>query len=269
MRTSAWPLVLLSASLFTAAGLAHDTWIAPDAFRTARRTAITVSLTSGMEFPKLDHPIQPDRVAEARLRTSARKVIDLSGASVSANALLFRQALSTPGVTLFWVRLHPRPSELQPQQVREYVDHLGLGDPEAVVKQWGGGVVRYRYTKFAKTFVRVGKGSGGAWSEPAGLRLELMPLSDPTAARAGGTIAFRLLADGRPLKRYPVTVTHEGSTESKSARTDETGSIEIDLPASGRYMVKAATLEASRESGFDWDVDFTTATLEVSGRKQR
>lgn len=247
---------------------AHDTWLAPADFDVKRRTTMTLTLSSGMEFPKLDHAIHPERVEIARLRTSRGKVVDLSRGSAGEHALEFHQKLSTPGTTMFWSVLHPRPSALKPEQVKEYIEHLGVRNAASVLSEWNDKAVKYRYTKFAKTFVRVGGGGGNAWREPAGMRLELIPLTDPSRARAGDAVKLRLISDGRALTGYPVAVSSDG-TEKNTYTTDDSGVVTVDIPAAGRYMIKAATLANSSASGVDWDVDFTTLTFEAGERQRR
>lgn len=266
MRLSSRLLPLFFTLIFTAVAYGHDTWLAPADFSVKARTTVQLTLSSGMEFPKLDHAIQPDRVEVARLRTSRGKVVDLSRGKVAEHALVFRQKLSTPGVTVFWTVLHPRPSELKPEQVREYVEHLGLKNPESVSSTWAEKPVKYRYTKFSKTFVRVGGREGNAWAQPSEMRLELVPLSDPTNARGGDTVRFRLMREGRALTEYPVAVAREGATETKTYTTDDSGVVAVDIPSAGRYMIKAATLENSSAPEMNWDVDFTTATFEARGQ---
>lgn len=262
-------LVLLFAALVAALpAFAHDTWLSPSRHRVLPGASVTLSLTSGMGFPALDYAIQRDRVATARARTSAGKIVDLASGRAGRHALQFRQKLSTPGVTTIWTVLNPRPSELNAEQVREYVEHLGLADPDAVIRSWEALAdrqqVRYRYTKFAKTFVRVGsKGGAATATQPTGMRLELLPVSDLTTARRGDTMRFQLLQNGKPLARYPVSASREGSA-AVSYTTDASGFVTVDLPAAGPYLVKAATLTTSAAPDTEWDVDFTTLTFDVS-----
>lgn len=261
-------MMVLLAGMAGSRVLAHDTWIAPDRFHVAAPARVTLSLTSGMEFPKLDHAIQKDRIAIAKLRTSGGDDVDLEASAPGPNALELVSQLKTPGVTVLWIVLHPRPSELKPEQAREYVEHLGLADSESVIAAWERKPepksLRYRYTKYAKTFVRVaGREARDNWTTPVGMRLELVPEDDPTRRRAGDSIHFVLLDRGRPLAKYPVFLVREGKNDPVSYTTDHQGKLRASLPGAGRYMLRAATLEASSVPDTEWDVHFTTVTFEV------
>lgn len=150
------PLALLAVALFAAPMHAHDTWLAPDRFRAAAASPVTLALSSGMEFPKLDHAISPDRVASASWQT-ARNRGALPNGTPAAHALEFR-ADAAEGITVYSVVLHPRPSKLKRAQVREYIDHLGIPNANEVFAAWEQTAqpdeTVYRYMKYAKTFVR-------------------------------------------------------------------------------------------------------------------
>jgi uncharacterized GH25 family protein len=267
MRRTLFTLVtlFLGGGLLSAAA-AHDTWLAPDRYHLSRPAPVTLSLTSGMEFPKLDHAIRSERVALAKQR-SASGTSELPAGSEGRNALDLKARAAEPGVTTYWVVLHPRPSELRSDQVREYVAHLGLADPAAVLAAWerdGAGPVRYNYTKFAKSFVRVNDADAGGATGQAGMALEIVPVEDPTTLSPGGTLRVRVLRDGAPLTDYPLELIREGKDEPARYRTDGAGGAAIELPSPGRYMLRASTLRpAAPGEERQWDVDFSTMTFAV------
>lgn len=250
--------------LFATSAVAHDTWLAPDRYHRASPSTVRLFLTSGMAFPKLDHPIQPDRVAIGKGRDASGRTVALVPERETADALVLSCAIAL-GVTTFSVVLHPRPSQLKPGQVRDYVAHLGLADPETVIGAWkkrGETAVQYRYVKYAKTFVRAGDADGGrTWGDPAGMRLEFVPENDPTLVSPRDTMRVVLLDGRKPRTRYPISVVHGGTL--REYRTDDQGRATIEIPASGPYLVRATTLVVSNMPDTDWDVHFTTLSFEV------
>lgn len=263
MTIRALSVTLLAVLLLAAPMHAHDTWLSPDRFHLAAAGSVTLSLSSGMEFPKLDHAIAPDRVASAKWQRGRDRGALPAGTS-AAHALEFR-ADAAQGVTVYAVVLRPRPSQLKSEQVREYIDHLGLPNASEVFTAWERtskpGETGYRYMKYAKTFVRVGAADSRAWTVRAGMRLELVPQNDPTRVTSGSTLEVVLLDRGKPLSRYPVTLLREGAKEPVNAITDARGRVSLTLPSAGRYMLRATTLEPSADSTSRWDVHFTTMTF--------
>lgn len=266
--TARFPALASLALLILAAPIhAHDTWLAPAVYRTAAEGPVTLSLSSGMEFPKLDHAIAPDRVASATWRSADGRG-DLPAGTSGTNALEWR-ARTAAGITTFSVVLHPRPSKLKREQVREYVDHLGIPNAAAVFAEWQrtskDEETAYRYMKYAKTFVRAGAATDSrTFAQPAGMRLELVPQNDPTSLTAGGALEVVLLDAGKALAHYPVSLLREGAKEPIAAATDGEGRVRLRVPGKGRYMLRATTLEPSAEKAAAWDVHFTTITFEAN-----
>jgi len=224
-----------------------------------------------MDYPTLDHPIAVDRVDSARWR-SARGTGDLAAGKPAANSLEFR-ATAGEGVTAFAVVLQPRPSKLKREQVREYVDHLGIPNADQVHAEWERGSkaeeTGYRYMKYAKTFVRTGRKSGKSdvWDTPLGMRLELVPQSDPTSLVVGRALEVLLLDRGKPLARYPVTLLREGTKDPITSVTDDQGRTRLQLKTPGRYMLRGTTLDASVQKETAWDVHFATMTFDVTAER--
>lgn len=244
----------------------HDTWLAPTQYVAAKPADMILTLSSGMAFPKLDHAIKPERLATAKQRTASGVTSDLRERSEAAHALELR-ARAADRVSTYWTVLHPRPSEIKPEQVREYVEHLGIADPRAAIAAWEQGgrpALKYRYIKYAKSFVRAGDtAEPRSWSA-VGMQLELVPESDPTRVTAGASIRFLLLSEGKPLARYPVALVHESGT--KTFVTDAEGRVTVGIEGSGPQMLRATTLVDSAAPDARWDVHFTTVTFFAATR---
>lgn len=257
-RAAVLLVVFLTAPLLSA----HDTWIAPNRFVGARGDTIELQMTSGMEFPKLDTAIKPDRVARAVVRLGDHTA--RMAAHSAEHSLVFAARLPANGVATIAIELAPKAIELTPAQVTEYFDEIGA-DAE-LRRQWNDRPEpkRWReiYTKHAKTFVRVGR-ADDSWKEPSGLSLEFIPLNDPTSLQVGGTLPVRLLENEKPLADFPVGVVHEAFSRGTILKTDGDGRVTIPLLRSGRYLLRATHLRPANQSDADWISDFTTLTVNV------
>src|SRR5438132_1661951 len=115
----------------TSAALAHDTWIAPDQFTDACG-AVTLHMTSAETFGKLEHAIDPGRVARAIVRIPGRRLnVKPEAAAHSAD---FHVDIPKSGVTIAAVELAPKTLELTPAQVAEYLDEIDA--PAGVRAAW-------------------------------------------------------------------------------------------------------------------------------------
>lgn len=262
-KTTILPSLMLAISLSTSAR-AHDTWVIPDQFNLAPRATVTLDMTSGMEFPKLDAGPKPERVQSAKCRL-AGKTFDITNKIAAPNSLQFKAELPDTGVATFWVKLPPRSIELKPEEVKEYLDEVDA--PEALRKQWAEmKEPRWResYTKHPKTFARVGEPPADrSWAEPAGMFLEIVPEKDPTALKAGDDFPVRVLKDGKPFAGFSLNAVGAGQAKGETRKTDSDGRVMFRLDAAGRWLLRGTDIRKSNQPDTDWESDFSTLTVEV------
>lgn len=111
------------------------------------------------------------------------------------------------------------------------------------------------YEKYCKTLVTVGKADDG-WSRVLGQKLEIVPLSDPTAARVGDVVAFRFLYDGKPFAPENVLATYDGfsydtMTFAYSTEPGDDGAARVKITAPGLWMVRIANKVAHPTADYD------------------
>lgn len=119
-------------------------------------------------------------------------------------ALRLQAPLAVEGVAVAFVSLRPQALELKPAQVEEYLAEIG--ERERVGAEWQRGPRKWRevYRKHAKTFLRVGQAAGGpgAWNDPVGLDLEIVPERDPTLLQPGDALSVVVLRSGQPMSGF-------------------------------------------------------------------
>ncbi|MDP9099895.1 MAG: DUF4198 domain-containing protein [Verrucomicrobiota bacterium] len=248
----------------TQAARAHDTWLIPDRFEVAPKTAITLDLTSGMAFPKLEIGPKRERVQTAPCRLAGR-TFEMTDISAGPNSLRLKSDLSAVGVATFWVKLPPKSIDLKPAEVEEYLNEINA--PASLRKQWAEmEPKRWRelYSKHPKTFVRVGDPKADrSWAEPVGMALEIVPERDPTTLREGDELAVRVLKNGAPYADFSLNAVAAGETKGETRKTDSAGHVVFRLKKSGPWLLRGTDLRQSTKSDADWESDFTTLTLEA------
>ena len=95
-----------------------------------------------------------------------------------------------------------------------------------------------------ETFVTANKRSTGAL-KPAGVGLELVPITHPTDLRAGETAHWRFQLDGKPLPNFafslvPGGVRYRGTLGEIRLATDARGEVKLALPAPGMVWLNAS-----------------------------
>ena len=111
-----------------------------------------------------------------------------------------------------------------------------------------------QYEKFAKLLLPVG-GKTDGYDKVLGQRLELVPMSDPFAAKVGDEISFRVLLDGKPAAIDMVYATFDGFSDIPSAYAFcaapvSHGEARIQITAPGTWIVRVSV--ALDEAGKDY-----------------
>jgi cobalt/nickel transport protein len=130
--------------------------------------------------------------------------------------------------------------------------------------------------QITKTVVNIG-GIPGAWDEPFGLPVEIVPLDKPYANWVGGVFRAVVLANGEPVPHAEVEIEYlnhepdiaarrfdpegrvtapQGSFVTLSIRADANGQVIIGLPAAGWWGICALDLDDGlTHEGKDLSVD--------------
>ena len=261
-------LLVLPLVMGASRALAHDTWVLPAAHAVPEGSTISLRATSGMGFPALEFAIDPARIETAKIRLAGR-TLPLERLSKGKGALRLSATPRGHGIAAVWLETKVKSIDLKPDQVKEYLDEIGA--PVSVLEEWkaagaAGRPARWReaYVKHAKTFVAVGDADAdGSWAEPAGMRLEIVPGSNPAKWSAGSKLSVRLLRDGRPLAGFPVGMVEAGEKTGVLQTTDAEGSVSFTPGKKGWILIRATDLHRSDTPDADWKSDFSTMTAWV------
>lgn len=257
-------VMAVAIATLTSTAAAHDTWLIPAQFRVAPKSTVTLDMTSGMEFPKLDASLKPERVADAKCRL-AGQTLDLAEKAPAPQSLQLKAELPEVGVATIWVSLAPRSLELKADEVKHYLEEVDA--PAALRKQWMEmKEQRWResYTKHTKTFVRVGDPQGDrSWALPTGAALEIVPEKDPTTLKAGDEIPVRVLKNGAPFADFSLNAVAADEVKGETRKTDSDGRVVLSLRKGGRWMVRGTDIRKSNTADVDWESDFVTMTMEA------
>jgi hypothetical protein len=255
-----WGLAALLSVALVPWASAHDTWLLPS--KASVSEGVFLDLTSGMSFPTLESAIRPERLLRAGLRVGGqtRPLAKRAG----KKALFLSGSGGGQGVAVAWVELRPRPLELTPAQVEEYLEEIG--EAERVGPRWAQRPEpkrwRETYRKLAKAVFRVGAAAADdeSWRDPVGLPLEIVPETSPTLVTPGGALSVRVLKGGRPFADFALSALRsEGKRTLK--RTDADGRASFVLDRSGPWMLAGVDLRPGKDG--DWESDFTTLTILV------
>jgi hypothetical protein len=244
-------LILLAFTMSSV--LAHDFWLELDP--SATDGLIDVSLHVGDEFPGDEFPRDPTHLRKFAV-IDADGARDLPGRDGRAPAGFLR----TGRAGAHWVVYEsaPRKITLEATKFERYLREDGLEHAAKERVRLGETDIagREAYSRFAKSWMvfdgELDTRPAPSFDEPIGLRLEIVPLEDPSTSSSDGRLPVKVLFHGKPVegvrvrarKRAPVA---ESTTIEPSVETS--GSAE-SVPIAARTDAEGrATLELGREDG--------------------
>lgn len=269
-----WSGILACA--LTASLAAHEFWVTAVQWEVAAGGKLTILANVGSVFPAADSFTTPDRVASVRLVGPGidvaipppyRREADSLAADVTAP--------SAPGTYVGVFAIKPRTAEKSGTVFEEHLKHQGLTHvaAERAARGETAKAVRERYSRYGKTLITVGSGGDrSAATRALGLKIELVPLADPTALAAGSPLRVRLLLDGKPLPGALAGAIYAGAKAAPdswplTATTDARGEAEFLLEHRGPWLVRAVTMQRrDNESGpdaADWETYWASLTFRL------
>lgn len=260
MKTMILATVLVA--MLAPVSFAHDTFImcTPPVIKSGGVAELHIS--SGMAFPKYETAIDPARIRRCEWRGGGREG-SLTSFEKGETSLIASGRVTTDGVAVIFMQMHPKEIDLTPEEVDEYMEEIGA--PESVRRSWKesgpGAKFHETYTKCAKTYLRVGdSGDAKGCLGPVGFSIDFLPERDPTALKVGDTLTIKVIRGGDELEGYPVGAVR-GNGKATLQRTSKSGMVALQIDTPGWWLVRGTELR--RKADGTWESDFTTLTFYV------
>ena len=172
--------------------------------------------------------------------------------------------LDRAGTHLLVFDSKPLQITLEADKFHAYLHDEGLDFVKALREKNGTAHLpaRERYRRHVKTLVQAGRAPAAgraadlSYATPSGQRLEIMPLRNPLALRAGDALALKIVFENRPLAGALVKAWHKHRRQLLVIRatTSADGLVEFHLPYQGGWMVSVVHMvPVQGEEGVDWD----------------
>lgn len=257
---------LLALALAAGSAGAHDTWFVPQP--PTDRGELVLALGTGTLYPLLELPVLPQQLAGGGCRGEGVNERSLRRAGERPNALLLRTPRPVPaGVGLScWMQLIPIDIEIDDATVEVYLKEINA--PAAVRERWAA--LKARGVRWQETYVKHarieidGSGAAATSAQPVdGLGMDVRIEAPQRPLKAGGTVHFQLLRDGRPLAGQAVELRSDLSPIGIWRSTDAEGRVELTLPLAARWILRGTDVRPSEKDPDRWDSRFVTLAFEV------
>jgi len=260
-------LCLALALIIATPVFSHDLWIVPGKFVLQPGEKVRVFINSGDAFPASDALINAARIESLTFHSPSSGKNPISGFVADAKSLTAEITASEPGAAALALVLEPHLIRLKAEEFNQYLEDEGL--PQLVKLREALGEsdepTVERYTKSAKALLSVGDRPNERWSEPTGLKMEIVPQATLSALRRGATLRVVVLFEGKPLSDVTVVGGRAGTPAHRvRAMTDSNGEAEVVLGEAGRWYLRALhVIRLQDDPQADWESFWTTVTFEV------
>lgn len=247
-----------------AAAVAHDFWIEPSAYEATVGATVSLTLRVGQNFSGDRLPYITDWFSDYRAVGAGQEYpIDGIIGDDPAGDFVPR----TPGIYVIGYRSTRNFVEMAPAKFDRYLRAEGLDRIRSLRAESGeaGSAGRETYSRCAKSLIRVGTPeSDDGFNTLLGYTLELVPERNPYALGPGESLPIQLLYKSQPLENaLVVAFASDRPNEKLEARTNERGRVNLKLPHSGIWLVKAVhMIPAQPEDGrADWESFWASLTF--------
>lgn len=250
--------------LSSAAGAeAHEFWIEPATFQPQAGVVLPVELRLGERFAGEVSARDPDLIEQFVIAGPGGDgpVLGRSGGKVSL------AKIEGPGLHIIGYRSRRSRNELPAERFESYLQEEGL---EFIIPQRAERDERSRpgrelFSRCAKSLICASGDCSGAHDRVLGYPLELVPLQNPAALRAGDDFAVRVLHGGSPLPgaRLVAVRRHEPHAMS-SAKTDSQGQAVLRMEEPGVWMITSIHMvRAAAGLDAEWESFWASLTFEI------
>ncbi len=262
--------LLLSVLILSLGGalLAHDFWLVPPAGRATAGAPLTVEIAVGMDFPRSESAVKPERLAPRALGPGGREAPVALERREAEERTLATFTPDAPGAWVLAVQTQPSRLELDAIKFNDYLLHDGL--PQVLAARMDAGEMDQpsteQYSRSVKTLIAVGEGVDGvSFTKPVGQTLEIVPLADPLAVRAGQALQVQVLFRGAPLPgaRLGWDVPGNGEILAGETWTDAEGRCWVPIGQPGLFMLRLIHMTRPRAADFEWESFWASLTFRV------
>lgn len=257
-------LWMLSATLL----LAHDLFLKLETYFVPPNSSVRVAVLNGT-FWSSEGPVGPDRLLDLSVVGPVqRRAIARTAWKPSGDSTWLTVQTGAPGTYVIGASTGPREIALTAEEFNDYLKEDGI--PDILNARTLNGeletAVRERYQKHVKAVLQVGDTRTDAYAVVLGYPAEIVPLSNPYAAKVGDTLSVRALVDGKPVASQMLLSGGERDGQQIGdnwARSDSDGVARFPLGEAGKWYIKFIHMVPVSGDSVNYESKWATLTFEV------
>lgn len=262
-------LAFLLVAAFAATAFAHDMFLKLESYFLAPEAAVTVPLLNGT-FDTSENAIARPRFADIAVAGPAGRVtFDTTVVSGRNDSTFLALRTGAAGTYVIGVSTRPNIIAMSGEQFREYLQEEGLDHVITARRQAGTSQdsVRERYAKHVKAIVQVGDARTASFGVPLRYAAELVPLDNPYTWNPGGTLRFRAMVNGAPVRGQAVISGGRSAAGSalprRALRTDPGGVVTLAPSGPGLWYLTFIHIDTVRAPDHNYESEWATITFQL------
>lgn len=248
-----------------AALTSHDLYLKLIPYNPAPGEMLRVEYHNGDTFPNSQVTTKVDRLKDTRIE-GGRDFFQfrIEGTATVADA----KAPVNAGNFVAISRTAPNFIQLDAAKFEEYLKHEGLDSIIEWRKQNGESAKPGReiYSKYAKA-IGVTSITSDAYSKPAGLAIEFIPMLNPYEIRPGFTLPVQVWFRGKPAEGLTIEASNLSNgevTRTVVGKTDASGQVLVPVPKNGLWKLHTIKMERRADTKeADWESFWCSLTFEM------
>lgn len=260
-------LSLLLVVFMSTLSVAHEFWLQPKKFRYAVGEEVKIDFLVGENFTGQPWDLTKHKVEQMQVVSAyGKKDLKNSVKPGTENNLTYK--LSNEGTHLFSMTSNTADISLNGADFNAYLEEDGIDDILASRKANNelDKPSRENYTRYAKLLVQSGNNTDGdVFKRKTGLRVEVIPLTNPYTLKSGDYLECEILFEGKPLPHQMVKVWSFIGNRAflQNAYTENDGKVKFPISNTGPWMVSFVKMVKSEKQDVDYESMWATLVFGI------
>ena len=237
--------------------LAHEFWLQPKKFRYAVGEEVKIDFLVGENFTGEPWDLTKHKVEQLQV-VSAYGKKDLKATVKPTKGDNLTYKLANEGTHLFSMTSNVADITLSGKDFNAYLEEDGMDDILAQRKK--DNVLEKpsheNYTRYAKLLVQSGNNTDGdVFQRKVGLKVEIIPLSNPYKLKSGDYLDCEILFEGKPVPHQMVKIWSFVGNRAflQDAYTESDGRVKFPISNTGPWMVSFVKMVKSGKANVDYE----------------
>jgi uncharacterized GH25 family protein len=245
----------IAISFIAVIAMSHEFWLLPKKFRYAMGEEAVVDFLVGENFEGEAWNLKKNRIEKIDHHHLA-KATDIRSLLKPEEKEKLKIKLAEEGTHLITMQSNFASIELDAEKFNAYLEEDGLENVMELRKKNNTTAKpgKEKYARYTKLILQAGSKTDDTYKKKTGLRMEIIPSTNPYKLKSGDYLECQILFDGKPVPHQLVKVWNKINTTTflQNIYTENDGTIKFPISSKGPWMVSAVKMIPSETPDAEW-----------------